>query len=140
MNNSIIRRIKSRDIQFAVFDGKNLIEGKGIGVKPIVTPMRENQEYFKGKEVYDTIIGKAAAMLLAYSGATSVYGEVMSEHAVNMLKQNGIKYQYETLVPYIKNREHDGMCPLEEAVRNEDNLENAFDLIEKCIAELMNKH
>ena len=137
MNSNIIEQIKSKEIQFAAYDGKSLIEGEGIGVKPIITPMRETIDYFKDKEVYDTIIGKAAAMLLAYSGATSVYGEIMSEHAVKVFTQNGIKYEYETLVPYIENRKHDGMCPLEEAVRNDDNLAEGFELIEKRIAELM---
>ena len=39
-------------------------QAAGMGVKPIITPMRDNRNFFAGMQVGDTIIGKAAALLL----------------------------------------------------------------------------
>lgn len=137
MNLKIIDLVRGESCTFAAFDGESYYEASGIGVKPIITPMRQNREFFKGKEVADTIIGKAAAMLLVLSGAKAVYGKVMSKGAVQVLKDHGIEISYETLVEYIENRAGNGMCPLEDSVKDEEDIHIAYNKIEKRIEELM---
>ena len=139
MNLKIVELVKEGSCTFASFDGKSYYEASGIGVKPIITPMRENMGFFKGREVADTIIGKAAAMLLVLSGARAVYGKVMSKSAVEVLTAHGIEFSYGTLVEYIENRSGDGMCPLEDSVKDEEDIHKAFIKIEKRIEELMKK-
>ena len=109
----------------------------GMGVKPIITPMRENRRFFKGMQVGDTIIGKAAALLLVLSGVEMVYGKIMSKAAVEVFVKHGVAYQYERLVDFIQNRQRDGLCPLEQSVLDEDDPEVAWNKIEKKIEELM---
>lgn len=137
MDLKIIDLVRDGSCTFAAFDGESYYEASGIGVKPIITPMRENREFFKGKEVADTIIGKAAAMLLVLSGAKAVYGRVMSKAAVQVLKEHGVEFSYGTLVEYIENRAGNGMCPLEASVKEEEDLHRAYNKIEKRIEELM---
>lgn len=112
-------------------------QASGRGVKPIISPMREQKSFFKEKYVADSIVGKAAALLFALSGAKYVYGEVMSRTAIPVLEANGIEYEYGTLVEYTKNREGTGMCPLEECVKNENDPAAAWIKIENRISELM---
>lgn len=116
---------------------KIVYQAAGIGVKPIITPMRENRKFFQNKIVADTKVGKAAAMLLALSGAQYVYGQVMSKSAVALLKKHNIECSYETLAEYIPNRTNTGMCPLEMSILTEDDLEAGFVKLENKIKELM---
>lgn len=110
---------------------------KGIGVKPLLFFLRQNPRFFSGASVADKVIGKAAALLLIYSGVSAVYGEVMSESAIEMLEQYGVPYSYGTLVPVILNRRSDDLCPLEQAVKQIDNPVKALLAVENRVAELM---
>ena len=137
MNKIIIEMIEEGEYSLVAISGEDIYKGSGIGIKPIISPMRENVEFFKGKEVGDTVIGKAAALLLVLSGAKAVYGKIMSRTAVIVLASSGINYKYGELVEFIKNRDNTGMCPLEDAVKDENTPEIAIALIEKRIKELM---
>lgn len=116
---------------------KIVYQAAGIGIKPIITPMRTDKTFFKNKIVADTKVGKAAAMLLALSGAKCVYGRVMSKSAVALLQKYQIDCCYETLAEYIPNRTNTGMCPLEMSIQSEDDLEAGFIKLENKIKELM---
>ena len=109
----------------------------GMGVKPIITPMRRKRDFFAGLQVGDTIIGKAAALLLVLSGVQFVYGRIMSKAAVAVFEAHDIDYQYEKLVDFIQNRQLNGLCPLEQAVLEEEDPEAAWYKLEKKIAQLM---
>lgn len=140
MNFDAKNLIKNKDYScIAVKNDTVFYKEKGIGVKPIISPMRQNKNFFKDSFVYDSVIGKAAAALLALSGAVYVYGEIMSESAIEVLEKSNIKYEYSHKVDYIKNRTNDGLCPLENSVKDEFDLEKCFIKIETKINELMNQ-
>lgn len=107
------------------------------GYAPLSRPCGTTSHFSTAVLVADTIIGKAAALLLILSGASFVYGTVMSQAAVQVLENAHIPYQYETLVDYIENRTGTGMCPLEDSVKEEDDPQRALPLIEARIAQLM---
>ncbi|MEG1641591.1 MAG: DUF1893 domain-containing protein [Synergistaceae bacterium] len=109
----------------------------GLGVKPIIEPMRENKNFFENAFVADKVIGKGASLLLVLSKAKFVYGNIMSTNAKEVLSSNGIKYSFKTEVPYIKNRAGDGICPLEQSVISTDDPAQAFVKIENTIKNLM---
>ncbi len=111
---------------------------ENVGVKPIITPMRENRSFFKDLYIADTTIGKAAAALFALSGIKYAYAKVMSKSAIEIFKRYNILYEYDIIVDYIENRTKTGMCPLEECLKNENDISKAWDKIENKIAELMN--
>jgi hypothetical protein len=64
----------------------------------------------------DRIVGKAAAMLFILARVRAVHGEVMTETACRLLKENGIAVSFATLTDAIINRRGDGLCPMEKAV------------------------
>lgn len=139
MIDQIKQLIKTRTCTCVAADEHSIFyQTSGKGVKPIISPMRTNRSFFSGKSVADTTIGKAAALLLVLSGAKYVYGEVMSQSAVSVLRENGIIFEYDQLVEYTKNREGTGMCPLEQCIQDETDPAIAWTKIENKIAELMN--
>lgn len=111
-----------------------------IGIKPLMVWLRKDKQAFEGAVIADRVIGKAAALMTILGGAKAVYGEVMSEAAKNVLERYQVEFGYGSLVPFIENRTHTGQCPLEEAVVHIDEIENAFDVLEAKIKELMESH
>lgn len=129
----------SEDVSFVAVKGEALITSKGIGVKPIIEQLRGNQKALEGYTIVDKVIGKAAAMLLVLTNVEFVYGFVMSETAMEVLRQHHIDYDYNKKVAFIENRTHTGMCPLEDCVKDCEDERTAFGLIEARIVELMRK-
>ena len=122
----------------AVWKDGQTIFSDGIGVKPLLDFLRQDRQFLKGASVADRVVGKAAALLLVYGGAKEVYGRLMSETAVAVLKKYKISYSFGERVPFIKNRRGDGMCPLEQAVVGIDDPEDGFAAIMQRVAEMMN--
>lgn len=109
------------------------------GIGPILNPMKENQHFFEDAIVVDRVIGKATAMLLVLSKVQYVYAYVMSEKAKEILDMYHVEYGYEETVPYIINRTHDGMCPMEKTVYEMTDLDEAFEALKNKQKELMSK-
>ena len=104
------------------------------GIKPVITKVIENKDYFKDLSVVDRVIGKASASLFIYSGVKEVYGLVISISAKQLFEKYNIPYKFDTLVEYIENRNKDGMCPMEMTVKDIDDLEQAFVALRNKIA------
>ena len=138
MIDTIKRIIESGAYSCVAADEQRILyQASGMGVKPIISPMRDNRAFFRNKYVADTMVGKAAAMLLILSGAKFVYGEIMSQSAAHVLETNGIPFACGQMVEYTKNRAGTGMCPLEQCVQGEEDPVAAWTKIENKIAELM---
>ncbi len=132
-------KIKSEKATLIILKNDVVVcEESGIGVKPIMKVINENPEIIKGATVIDKVIGKAAAMLLIKYGAVQVHGILMSKTAIKMLEMHSIQYYYENTVETILNRNNDGLCPLEDSVKDTDDLEIGFNNIKNRILELMN--
>ncbi len=91
---------------------------------------------FEGFSAADKIVGKAAALMYAYLGVSRVYAEVMSRTAIDVFTAHGIEFEYDTLTDMIINRRGDGACPMEEAVANTDDCNEAVTLIEDKLKSL----
>lgn len=55
-----------------------------IGVKPILSKLNENINFYQGAEIEDTIVGKAAACLYVLARIKFVYAHTLSEAAKNI--------------------------------------------------------
>lgn len=108
------------------------------GIKPIISKLNEDINFFRGLEVADKIVGKASAMLLLLSGVKKLDAVIMSEAARKVLEKHDLEYTYEQLVEYIINRKNDGMCPMEETVKDIDDLNLAFIELNKKIESMRN--
>ncbi|MCC8087966.1 MAG: DUF1893 domain-containing protein [Rikenellaceae bacterium] len=102
-----------------VKDGVELVS-KERGIMPLLKICEKNQDILEGAVLADKVIGKAAAFIICKTKLKEVYAEVMSESAVQVLSQAGIKYGYGRLVSEIMNRDGSDLCPMENLCRNID--------------------
>lgn len=109
------------------------------GIAPIMELLQENAAFLEQAVVADRVIGRAAALLLVKGGIAQLYAEVVSEHAVAALAEHGVPFAYGKRVPYIINRNRNGMCPMEETVLDITDAETAYAALLKKQAALMGK-
>ena len=114
----------------------NVVTSNKNGIAPLMDYMADGQE--GAEEAADKVIGKSAALLFIKMGVRRVYGEVMSEHAKQVLEHAHVAYSYGELVPYIINRQGDGMCPMEKAVLQTDDAERAYCLLKEKLDNMRN--
>ncbi len=105
------------------------------GVKPLLSCLESGQD-FSGCVAADKVIGKAAAFLYVLLKADAVYANIISGPAKKVLLQYDIEVSYDQEVEAIRNRTNTGYCPMETAVWDIDNPEEALVAIRKKIAEL----
>ena len=67
----------------------------------------------KDVTVFDRVVGNAAALLLKRISCGEVYSPLASELAVKTLRHFGIGCHFTEIVPYIRGRGQEDMCPME---------------------------
>lgn len=131
--NKTILMLKRHGFSFvAINAGEEIFTSSKKGVAPIMELIERNAN-LKGAAAADKIIGGAAAFLLVKCGVAYVYGDVMSEKAVSILNRYHIPYSYSRLVPFIKNRRGDGLCPMERLCMNVNTPDEAYIIIREFI-------
>lgn len=103
--------------------GKNLLEiwafgqivfkSKKKGVAGLLEFIAQNSRKFRDLVIFDTKIGRAAALLCAYLEAKEVYSLVGSESAIKALKDFKIKFYFQKTIPNILNKDETDLCPFE---------------------------
>lgn len=116
-------------------DGSRLIKSRERGVKPLIGFI-ESGKSFKGFTAADKVVGKAAALLYALMGVSSLYASVISEGALTVCKSFGISVEYGTLTQNIINRRGDGFCPMEQAVADIFDPQTAFNAVKEKLKNL----
>ena len=96
-------------------DGAEVHTSFDRGVKPLVRFL-ESGKIPAGLSAADKVVGRATAYLYVLLRVKEVYSQIISQPAVEVLRENGINVAYDKLVPNIINRKGDGICPFEAAV------------------------
>lgn len=68
-------------------DNKIIYCSNEIGVKPILSKLNENIDFYKGADIEDTVVGKAAASLYILAKIKFVYAHTLSELAKTYLEK-----------------------------------------------------
>lgn len=105
------------------------------GVRPLMQWLEQGTS-LTGFSAADKVVGKATAFLYCLLGVTSVFAQVMSRTALEVLRKAGIQAQYEALTDYIVNRQGDGICPFEGAVLDVHTPQEALPAIYEKMKEL----
>ncbi len=71
-----------------------------------------------GSSVADRVIGKAAALLCAYSKVKATFAITLSRSGLETLKTHNIRSEFENLTPTILNMKKSDKCPFEKLVEN----------------------
>jgi hypothetical protein len=69
--------------------------------------------YNQEVEIYDKIMGNAAALLSVKASCRKVYSPLGSELAIKTLSNYDVEYHLTEIVPHIQNRSQEDMCPME---------------------------
>lgn len=120
-------------------DNKIIYCSNEIGVKPILSKLNENIDFYKDADIEDTVVGKAAACLYVLAKIKFVYAHTLSELAKTYLEKNNIPFKYDELVKEIRNRTNTDICPLEKSVIHIDDPVIAKTALENVIQILMNQ-
>lgn len=97
-----------------------------------IAPMMEFAEAgadLLGYSAADIVVGKAAAFLFVRSGIKAVFAKTLSVSAKNVLEAHGIFCEYETLTEHIIDRTGKDICPMEKAVRDCNDADEAYLLL-----------
>jgi len=113
------RVLKERGLSLVIVrDGEVIFESKFRGIIGLIRARLIRAINVLGGDlssssVADKVVGRAAALLLAYSRAGEVYATIISELGLSTLNEYGIRVEYDTMVPKIMNRRGDDICPFE---------------------------
>lgn len=117
-------------------DGCERLRTFGRGIRPALSLLDEQPELLRGAEVYDWIVGKAAASLFVLGGAASVSACTMSDSAVALLQAHGIPHFCRVRTEQIINRTGTGLCPFEQAVLIAKSPEACLPIIRQTLRDL----
>ena len=112
-------------------DGKCLYS-ESRGIAPIMNFIGEGAD-LSGYSVADTVVGKAAALLFVKCGIKSVFAKTLSEYGKKILEFYGINCEYEVLAEKIINRAGTDICPMEKAVLNTGDPEEAYLILKEKV-------
>ena len=115
--------------------GGSRIESDMRGVMPLMELLNLGMD-FSGYSAADKVIGKATAFLYCLLEVKAVYTPVISEAALEVLREHGIEAVYDQCVPAILNRRKDGFCPMETATKNISDPEQALAAVRRTLEKL----
>ena len=115
-------------------DGEIVRAETGRGIAPMIRLYEDGA--LQGAYVVDKIVGKAAAMLMTLGGVSGCYALTVSRAALDWFVGHGIPVEYEVCAEYIVNRTGDGMCPMEQTVKELTDATEALVALKHKIAQL----
>lgn len=105
------------------------------GVRPMLLWLRDDPDLLRGATIADKVVGRAAALLAIYGGASHVYGDIMSESAVREFDRAGVRHSATLVTEGIMNRRGDGICPMERLCAGASSPEEAYLRMRKKVLE-----
>lgn len=98
-------------------NGEILYKSKADRLKPLIFCIKKHKKEMRGAIVFDKIVGRAAATLLAYAKVKEVWTPIISQDAKKYLKKSKIKIGFKKEVKNIMNQKGDDFCPMEKLSR-----------------------
>ena len=109
-------------------DGR-LREFRRQGVIDLFQLLSDEPAFLQGASMADRVVGRGAALLMVKGGVKEVFAFVLSQPALDVLRQAGITISYDTLQPNIINRTGTDICPVEKLTADTTDPDEAFRLI-----------
>ena len=112
----------------ALAQGEKILTSTQRGVAPLLGWI-EIGENCQGGIAADKVVGKAAAYLYVLLGVASVHAKTISKAAETVFQRFNLPYTYKERVDAIRNRAGDGFCPMERAVWDIEDVQEAYQAI-----------
>ena len=113
--------------------GKIWKKKTGEGIKPILEVIDDMGEDIHGSIIGDRILGRASALLCRYAKAQGVYSPQGTKTGIALLIMGGVPCQVDELVPYIKKRDGDDLCPFEKMLKDVTSPEDAYKILKEKV-------
>ena len=119
-----------------VKNGSLLYSTKSHRISGFLDAIEKCGENLQDASLADRVVGKAVALLCAYSKIKEVYAAVISRKAQSVLKQNKIACQWNELVTNVLDTNRSGTCPLEKAAAEISDPEKAYRTLKRILENL----
>ncbi len=93
--------------------GQVLFRSRERGIAPFFHAVQSLGKSLHNAAMADHIVGLAVAMLCLHARITSVYADVASNAALDMLQKNGVVIDARNTVSHISNSDGTDLCPFE---------------------------
>lgn len=106
------------------------------GVADLYDLLTLEPDFLKGASIADKVIGKGAAALMILGGVKEIYADVISSHALSLFSKSKVKVNFSQEVPFIRNRDQTGWCPVETLCKGTDSPEEILLLIQEFLRKI----
>lgn len=113
--------------------GRLVFQSISKGIKPHLEAIERLGATLQGSVMADKIVGRAAALLILYSGASEAHAALVSTPGRQVLEQHGLPFTYAQETPHIKMEDGRIYCPFEAMVQGISDPAEAY----RAIAEKM---
>ncbi|HUS78375.1 MAG TPA: DUF1893 domain-containing protein [Patescibacteria group bacterium] len=118
-------------------DDEVIFSSSSRGVAPLLEVVDAiGLEELRGVVTVDRVVGKAAALLNLYIGASEVHAMVISVGAERVLKEHGVECVYWEKADAIKEKDGVIVCPFERLVQDISDPAEAYVKIVEKLAQL----
>ena len=104
-----------------------LFETEAHGISGLLKAIKQLQDNMAGSSVADRIVGRAAALLLVYSGVVAVFAVTASDGGIEVLKNNHVFHEFGRWVPRILDSKRVNVCPFERLVAKFSDPKQAYE-------------
>ena len=116
----------------------NCLYSESKGISPMMNFIDSGVD-LTGYSVADIVVGKAAALLFIKCGIKSVFAKTLSWQGKRILELYGLAFEYDTLTEKIINRMATDICPMEKAVLDTDNPDEAYIILKNVLKSIKQK-
>ena len=135
-----LKRLDEAGMCLMVYEGGSVIfQSQSKGIRPHLEAIAALGSRLRGTLMVDKIVGRAAALLILYSGVVEVYAGVISRGGRDVLNRAGVKLLYEEETEHIKMVDGRIFCPFEAMVQGIDDPDEAYVAIVEKMSSLQNR-
>jgi hypothetical protein len=122
------QRLSQKNFSLVIAKNRRvLFETESHGITGLLKAIKQLQDTIAGSSVADRIVGRAAALLLVYSGVIAVYAVTASDGGIEVLKNNHVFHEFERRVPRILDSRKVDVCPFERLVAKFSDPKEAYE-------------
>lgn len=130
--------MKENNYSLVLANNDKVFSSHDKGVKPLLNIYDLGLD-FSEYSAADKVVGSAAAFMYLLLNIKKIYAKVISKKALSLLQNAGVEIEYETLTDKIQNRKKTDLCPMEKALQNTKDKDEAYKIIIKTLETLGGK-
>ncbi len=125
-----VKKLDELGLSLMVYEGRTvLFRSASKGVRPHLEAIDAFGAHLRGTTMVDKIVGRAAALLILYSGAAKVHAGVINPGGRKLIEDAGVRLSFDKEIDHIKTVDGRIYCPFEAMVQGIDNPVQAYQAI-----------